>query len=112
MNPSQPIPRAGEPCAIVIFGASGDLTKRKLIPSLYNLAKDHLLSPDFAVIGYARGAMTTEDFRAQMRKDSHEFATTKVDQALWDWLEQRLYYVSGGFADPEGFKKLKTTLEQ
>ena len=104
--------RRGDPCCIVIFGASGDLTKRKLIPSLYNLAKDHLLSPDFALIGYARASLTTEDFRAQLRKEIPDFATSKVDPAIWEWLEQRIYYVSGGFTDPAGFQRLKETLAE
>ena len=57
------------PCVMVIFGASGDLTKRKLIPALCNLAKSRLLSPQFAVIGFSYDSLTTEAFRAQLSKD-------------------------------------------
>lgn len=107
-----PAARRGDPCCMVIFGASGDLTKRKLIPSLYNLAKDNLLSPDFALIGFARRGLTTEAFRAELRAEIPEFTTSKLDPKLWEWLEQRIYYVSGGFGDPAAFQKLKTTLAQ
>jgi glucose-6-phosphate 1-dehydrogenase len=97
---------------MVIFGASGDLTKRKLIPSLYNLAKDGLLAREFALVGYSRAGMTSEDFRARIKSEFHEFATTTVDPNLWEWLERRIYYVSGGFDDQDGYQRLKTTLEE
>ena len=73
----------GDPCVMVIFGASGDLTKRKLIPALYNLAKDDLLSKEFAVVGLARREMSTEDFREKISQDIKEFATGPVDPDLW-----------------------------
>src|SRR5271155_2193692 len=81
--------RPGDPCAMVIFGASGDLTKRKLIPALYNLAKDNLLS-----------------------KEISEFATTKVDPDLWGWFAERIYYVSGEFGDPAAYARLHAQLEE
>src|SRR5271169_2816453 len=59
----RPTHRVADPCVMVIFGASGDLTKRKLIPALYNLAKDNLLSRQFAIIGFARPGMSHEQFR-------------------------------------------------
>ena len=67
------------PCTMVIFGASGDLTKRKLIPALCNLAKDRLLSPQFAVIGFSYDSLTTEAFREQLSKDIREFAPKALD---------------------------------
>jgi glucose-6-phosphate 1-dehydrogenase len=87
----------GDACAMVIFGASGDLTKRKLIPALYNLAKDNLLSKDFALIGFARPDMSTEDFRKKCSEEITQFATGKVDPDLWHWFSRRLYYLSGDF---------------
>ncbi len=59
--------RAGDPCVMVIFGAGGDLTRRKLIPALYNLATANLLSREFAVVGLAREQMSTEQFRDKFR---------------------------------------------
>src|ERR1700692_2712380 len=95
--------RPGDPCAMVIFGASGNLTKRKLLPALYNLAKDNLLSKEFAVIGFARNEMTSQQFRDLLSKDIREFATTTVDPDLWGWFAERIYYVSGEFGDPAAF---------
>ncbi len=103
--------RVADPCAIVIFGAAGDLTKRKLIPALYNLAKDGLLSKDFAVIGFARKEMDTAAFRAQMSVDLPKFATSQTDPKLVDWLVQRLYYVNGNFGDAAAYTKLRETLQ-
>src|SRR5271165_3986211 len=89
--------RAGDPCIMVIFGASGDLTKRKLIPALYNLAKDNLLSRQFAIIGVASGDLTSESFREQLSKDIKSFATGTVDEEVWAWFQRRIYYVRGSF---------------
>src|SRR5215813_2980096 len=99
-----------DPCVMVIFGASGDLTKRKLIPALYNLAKDNLLSREFALIGFARPEMTTEEFRNKCSDEIHKFATGQVDPDVWHWFARRLYYVSGDFGDPAAFQKLKEVL--
>lgn len=101
-----------DPCVMVIFGASGDLTKRKLIPALYNLAKSNLLSRQFAVIGIARSEMSHEEFRTKITADIKEYATSEVDDDLWDWVQRRLYYMSGGFTDDETYQKLKALLEQ
>src|SRR6267143_753018 len=95
------------PCVMVIFGASGDLTKRKLIPALCNLAKGRLLSPQFAVIGFSFDSLTTEAFRAQLSKDIKEFAPEPVDSKLWDWFLERIYYVQGDFQDSAAYEKLK-----
>jgi glucose-6-phosphate 1-dehydrogenase len=98
------------PCVMVIFGASGDLTKRKLIPALCNLAKSHLLSTKFAVIGFSYDSMTTEAFRAQLAKDIKEFAPEPVDSKLWDWFLERIYYVQGDFQDSAAYEKLKVQI--
>jgi hypothetical protein len=103
---------AGDACAMVIFGASGDLTKRKLIPALFNLAKDNLLSRDFALIGFARPEMSHEQFRDKCTEEVKQFATGQVDPDLWHWFVRRLYYVSGDFADPAAFENLKTVLAE
>src|SRR5579863_3507074 len=98
--------RPGDPCVMVIFGASGDLTKRKLIPALYNLAKDNLLSKEFALVGVARNEMNSEQFRDMISKEIGDFATTKVDPDLWHWFARRIYYVSGDFDDPKVYEQL------
>ncbi len=104
--------RIADPCAMVIFGASGDLTKRKLIPALYNLAKDNLLSKEFAIIGFARQDIGTDGFREKLSNDIKEFATTDLDQNLWGWFAERIYYVNGDFGDAEAFARLKAQLDE
>src|SRR6202050_3380103 len=98
--------RPGDPCVMVIFGASGDFTKRKLIPALYNLAKDNLLSKDFALVGFARNELTSEQFRDEIGKEIGEFATTTIDPDLWSWFSSRIYYLSGDFSAPNAYKQL------
>lgn len=98
------------PCTMVIFGASGDLTKRKLIPALCNLAKEHLLSPQFAVIGFSYDSLTTEAFREELSKDLREFATEPVDPKLWAWFLERIYYVQGDFQDSAAYEKLRVQI--
>jgi glucose-6-phosphate 1-dehydrogenase len=100
------------PCVLVIFGAAGDLTKRKLIPALYNLRKNNLLPEEFAVIGVARAEMGDDEFRSRLRDDMNQFATEKVEAPTWDWLAQRLFYLSGDFDDDATFARLKGALEK
>jgi len=104
--------RPGDPCVMVIFGASGDLTKRKLIPALYNLAKENLLSKEFALVGFARSELSSEQFRDQISQEIAEFATTKIDPDLWHWFSRRIYYLSGDVENPQGYQKLRDLLAQ
>ena len=95
-------------CVLVIFGASGDLTKRKLIPALYNLALEKRLPERFAVVGYARSEMTHEVFRDKMRQAVGEFSRTGLkDEAVWRDFANTLYYVRGGYDESDGFQSLK-----
>jgi glucose-6-phosphate 1-dehydrogenase len=112
---AQPAKRNGQPggpCAMVIFGASGDLTKRKLVPALYNLCRQELLPEHFAVIGFARGTLTTETFRKAMREDIRRFCDCTPDPGLWDWIENRIHYVSGDATRPESFQALRAQLAE
>jgi glucose-6-phosphate 1-dehydrogenase len=102
--------RSGDPCVIVIFGASGDLTKRKLLPALYNLKALKLLPADFAVVGCAVTEGNDDSFREQFGKDIHEFATQPVDEAEWDDFSRRCFYTAGDFNDPETFRHLSTKI--
>jgi len=97
-------------CIMVIFGAAGDLTKRKLIPALYNLKHHNLLSDNFAVIGVARAELNDDEFRRRLRDDINKFATDKIEPDTWKWLEERLYYLSGNFDDDQCFSRLKDLL--
>src|SRR3984957_860330 len=102
--------RTGDPCVMVIFGFTGDLTRRKLIPALYNLASQQLLSREFAVVGMGRSAMSDEDARKKVTEDFKRFATGPIDPDLWEWFVRRISYVSGDFDDPATYDKLTQTL--
>ena len=107
-----PTPQAADPCAIVIFGASGDLTKRKLIPSLYNLGSYHLLPADFSIIGVARRPLSDDVFRDQLGKDLAELGTQPVDPNLWSKFRERISYCAGEFDNPATYKKLADALSE
>jgi glucose-6-phosphate 1-dehydrogenase len=102
--------RIGDPCVMVIFGFSGDLTRRKLIPALYNLASQQLLSREFAVIGVGRSPMSDDDARKKVTEDFKHFATGAVDQDLWEWFVRRISYISGDFDDPTTYDRLNEAL--
>ncbi len=96
-----------EPCVLVIFGASGDLTKRLLMPAFYNLVCDGLLPEQFSIVGIAMDPLTTESFRERMSTDIKSFSTRKeFDAQKWDWLCSRLYYMQGRFDDTAAFANL------
>jgi len=102
--------RVADPCIMVIFGASGDLTRRKLIPALYNLASQNLLSPDFAIIGLGRSPMSDEAVRQKSTEDIKKFASGPVDEKVWDDFVKRIHFISGDFDDPNTYNNLKDTL--
>src|SRR5919205_709977 len=85
--------RTAEPCTVIIFGATGDLTKRKLVPALYRLVQERLVPGEFAVVGAARTEMSHDDFRAKMKEAIVQFSEAKrVDDEIWDSFAQGLYY--------------------
>jgi len=104
--------RCSDSCAMVIFGAGGDLTKRKLIPALHNLALDNLLSRQFAVIGFATTAYDSESFRDRLRQDIREFSSRPIDGEIWEWLARRIYYVRGSFDDADAYQRLSATIAE
>jgi glucose-6-phosphate 1-dehydrogenase len=95
---------------LVIFGASGDLTRRKILPALYNLARDQHLPDRFAVVGYARSDWGDDAFRAHARRAVEEFSRAPVDEELWKKFSDSLHYVSGSFDDPNCFAPLTERL--
>jgi glucose-6-phosphate 1-dehydrogenase len=104
--------RVPAPCVMVIFGASGDLTKRKLVPALYSLARDRLLPSAFSVVGVARRDIGDEGFRAQMKESCNQFARRRpIEDSLWSSFEEGLSYCAGTFEDPATYEKLKKRLD-
>jgi glucose-6-phosphate 1-dehydrogenase len=100
----------GDPCAIAIFGASGDLAKRKLFPALLNLRRSGLLRDEFAVIGLATSEMSDEAFRERLHGELRTFAPQDADSDLWKWLSERIYYTPGNFRSPELYARLTERL--
>src|SRR5689334_18914800 len=100
-------------CAIVIFGASGDLAKRKLIPAVYELAKEKLLDEKSYVMGYSRSPMSDEQFRASAREAVEKYARTKpIDQQVWKSLESRMFYTPADYGSAEGHARCNERLEE
>jgi glucose-6-phosphate 1-dehydrogenase len=112
--------RPAPPCTLVIFGAGGDLTKRLLMPALYNLAVDGLLDGGMKIIGVNHGARETSEWREDLHKSLQQFAADKastfhagkLDDKAWDWVAQRLEYMAGEFETDDTFTKLKQKLDQ
>ena len=102
--------RTPEPCVLVIFGASGDLTKRKLFPALYSLAFRRLLPEEFAVVGVARTEETDEGFRERMREAVQTSSRDEFREEVWDGLAGGIRYIATDFADEGGAKALVETL--
>ncbi len=100
-------------CAAVIFGANGDLTKRKLLPALYRLAYDRRLSAGFAVVGISRTPMSDDQFRQKMQEAVQQFSEdTEFDEDVWKAFARGLYYVAGDIADPALYQRLSAKLEE
>ena len=98
--------RTPEPCVLVIFGASGDLTRRKIFPALYALALRRLLPEKLAIVGAARSDLTDDEFRDQMEHAVREFGRDDFKQDVWDWLADATRYMSIDFADRSRDKKV------
>jgi glucose-6-phosphate 1-dehydrogenase len=97
---------------MVIFGATDDLTKRLLLPSLYNLAQAKLLPEKFAVFGFAGDKLDTPGFRNHVAESLKEFVGEQADAAILSWLTERCYYTSGDFGNAAAFVALKSELEK
>jgi glucose-6-phosphate 1-dehydrogenase len=106
---NRPVP---QPCTVVIFGATGDLTQRKLIPALYNIAADGDLPAALTVVGFARREKTDEQFRQELGEAARKFSRQAVGDELWKSFEQRLFYHCSEFGDDEGYKRLAARLDE
>jgi glucose-6-phosphate 1-dehydrogenase len=104
--------RLPEPCAVVIFGATGDLARRKLVPSLFRLVRLGMIRPAFSIVGVARRPQTDETFRAEMAAAALGSSPAQAEKALWDTFAQSLFYVQGEFHDAQGYERLRHTLER
>jgi glucose-6-phosphate 1-dehydrogenase len=107
-----PLAQTPEPCVLVVFGASGDLTRRKIFPALYALALRRMLPEQFAIVGAARSEWTDDEFRAQMEAAVREFGRDDFRQDVWDRLAEATSYRSLDVADDEATKELASYLTQ
>jgi glucose-6-phosphate 1-dehydrogenase len=106
-NPVDTSARGADSCVMVIFGASGDLTQRKLVPALLNLAAAKLLPEQFAIIGFANVQQSTESYRQSLTEAIKNFASCPVTPEMLEWFLKRVYYLYGNIEDPKDFEKLK-----
>jgi glucose-6-phosphate 1-dehydrogenase len=111
--------RPADPCAMVIFGASGDLTKRLLVPALYNLSRTRLLPDDFMMIGIARAEGSSEKWRSELYdflktsvSKASEFNGGRMDEAAWNRLAEKMHYLQGDLSDPGLYDRLAGVLDE
>lgn len=105
--------RTIEPCIVVIFGATGDLTGRKLSPALYNLGREGMLPPNFATVGFARREKTHQQFRDEIKEDVNAFSRVKpIDETFWKNFQEKLFYHRSEFDNDEGYQALNTFLKE
>ncbi len=104
--------RSPEPCNIVIFGATGDLTHRKLVPALYNLAANADLPPGIKTIGFARREKSDEEFRAGLEDSNRKVSRQGHDDQLWGQFSQNISYHQSNFNDQGGYHSLRERLEE
>ncbi|UOT07422.1 glucose-6-phosphate dehydrogenase [Rhodococcus opacus] len=104
------LPRIAGPCALVIFGVTGDLARRKLMPAIYDLANRGLLPPGFALVGFARRDWSDEDFGKIVHDAVRDHSRTPFREDVWERLSEGLRFVKGSFDDPAAFQELANTL--
>ncbi len=107
---AQRVGQTVDPSIIVVFGADGDLTRRKLIPALHNLAVGKHLPEQCAIVGFAITPMSTQEFRDKLSREIRECATDQ--SGLQEWLAQRLYYLTGDFRDATAYRRLHEMIEE
>ncbi len=99
------------PCALVIFGATGDLTRRKLLPALYNLAHEGRLPDSFAIVGFARSARSDDAFRRELLEAVDQCSRfSPVNSTVWNNLARRIYFCQGQYDDPASYQALAARL--
>ena len=106
------MPRIAGPCGLVIFGVTGDLARKKLLPAVYDLANRGLLPPPFALTGYGRRDWSTEEFVARVHDDVQRHARTEFDERTWRQLASGIRFVQGTFDSDDGFERLAQTVAE
>ncbi|WP_184732582.1 glucose-6-phosphate dehydrogenase [Saccharopolyspora phatthalungensis] len=104
------LPRVAGPSGVVVFGVTGDLSRKKVLPAVYDLANRGLLPPGFSLVGFARREWTDEEFAAMVRESVQRHARTPLREAVWQQLARGFRFVQGAFDDDEAFERLAATL--
>ncbi len=115
MNPLRDglrLPQTPDPCTLVVFGASGDLARRKLLPALYALAAERQLPGGFTLLGVARSPLNDEEFRNRMRSGVEEFSRLPFQASEWEPFAAGMFYLAADYDRPESFERLKSLLER
>ena len=106
------LPRIAGPCVLVIFGVTGDLSRKKLMPAVYDLANRGLLPPGFGLVGFARRDWEDQDFAQVVHEAVKEHARTPFREEVWQQLLEGIRFVPGQFDSDESFERLRATLEE
>src|SRR4051812_48409875 len=104
--------RVAGPSSLVLFGVTGDLARKKLLPAVYDLANRGLLPPSFALVGFARRNRENEDLAAAIKQAVKAYSRTPFDEAVWNQLSEGLRFVQGEFDDDDAFERLSATLAE
>jgi glucose-6-phosphate 1-dehydrogenase len=105
------LPKVAGPCGMVIFGVTGDLSRKKVMPAIYDLASRGLLPPGFSLVGYARRDWADQDFAQVVHDSVKEHARTEFREEVWDQLSEGFRFVSGDFSDDRAFDTLRQTIQ-
>jgi glucose-6-phosphate 1-dehydrogenase len=106
------LPRIAGPCGLVLFGVTGDLSRKKLMPAIYDLANRGLLPPGFSLVGFARRDWANQDFTQIVHDAVKQYARTPFREEVWEQLNQGFRFVSGTFSDDAAFDRLRQTVEE
>src|SRR3978361_114621 len=106
------LPRIPDPCALVVFGVTGDLARKKLIPAVYDLANRGLLPPGFTLLGFARRDFANDDFADLARDAAEEHSRTPFRGEVWTRLAESIQFIQGSFDDDDAFDRLAEALQQ
>ncbi len=112
-NPlDQRLPRVAGPCGVILFGVTGDLSRKKVMPAIYDLANRGLLPPGFALVGFARRDWADEDFAQLVHDNVREHSRTPFREEVWEQLAQGIRFVEGDLGDPAAYARLKATVDE
>jgi glucose-6-phosphate 1-dehydrogenase len=108
----QRLPRVAGPCGLVLFGVTGDLSRKKVMPAIYDLANRGLLPPGFALVGFARRDWADEDFAKVVHDSVREHCRTPFREETWEQLSQGIRFVTGDLDDPDAYDRLRGVVDE